>query len=179
MLHSFAPRSSRYVSCAVWCRQEFGRSALFFSHHAYEIYIAVADVFTRKCRSAIMRRVRSTRNASTEQRLMILLHAHRLRGWRRSVRLTGSPDFVWRKQRVALFVDGCFWHGCPKHGHVPRSRLEYWIPKLQRNKRRDRAVTKMLREHGWVVVRIWECQLTHRHSLRVAANIKRVLEARA
>src|SRR5437773_1816894 len=112
----------------------------------------MVDVFTRKHRSAIMQRVRSTGNESTEERLAKLLREHGLKGWRRRHTLMGSPDFVWREEQVVLFVDGCFWHGCPKHGHVPRSRRQYWIPKLKRNRRRDRVVSRTLRSAGWTVV---------------------------
>lgn len=136
----------------------------------------MADVFKRKDRSAIMRRVKSAGNESTEQRLTTLLREHSLTGWRRRPALKGSPDFVWRKQRVALFVDGCFWHGCPRHGHMPRSHLEYWIPKLKRNKRRDRLVSSTLRMAGWTVIRVWECDLTRRRAAHTIARIKRTLQ---
>jgi len=95
------------------------------------------DVFTSELRSAIMVRVRSQGNASTEQRVVRLLRANGLTGWRRGTKVMGSPDLVWRRERVALFVDGCFWHGCPRHGETPRSRVAYWTAKLARNARRD------------------------------------------
>ena len=79
------------------------------------------DVFTSELRSAIMARVRSQGNASTEQRVVRLLRANGLTGWRRGTKVMGSPDLVWRRERVALFVDGCFWHGCPRHDETPRS----------------------------------------------------------
>lgn len=134
----------------------------------------MADVFTPQRRSAIMALVRSNSNASTEQRLVRLFRNHRITGWRRRARLPGSPDFIFRVAKVAIFVDGCFWHGCPQHGHLPRSRLDYWQPKLARNARRDRAVNRTLRAAGWRVIRIWECAL---NAKRQANTIRRILRA--
>ena len=139
-------------------------------HHA-----RMVDVFTPQRRSAIMALVRSTGNASTEQRLVRLLRAHGLTGWRRGAALSGLPDFVWRPERVALFVDGCFWHGCPRHGHTPRSRVTYWTAKLARNAKRDRKVSRALRASGWTVLRIWECALARSRVGRTMARIARAL----
>lgn len=133
----------------------------------------MADVFTIGRRSAIMALVRSTGNASTEQRLIGLFRAHGITGWRRGARLPGKPDFVFRSEKVAVFVDGCFWHGCPRHGHTPSSRLEYWAPKLARNAKRDRSVARELRARGWTVLRVWECALTRQRSKRTVLRILR------
>jgi DNA mismatch endonuclease (patch repair protein) len=73
-------------------------------------------------------------------------------GRRRGIR----PDVAFPSQRVAVFVDGCFWHGCADHGHVPAANAAYWKPKLERNVARDRSVDEGLRTAGWRVVRIWE-----------------------
>ena len=70
------------------------------------------------------------------------------------------PDFVFRKQRTAIFVDGCFWHGCPKHATKPANNRAFWKKKLAGNKTRDRVVNRTLRRSGWRVVRIWEHQLS-------------------
>ena len=145
--------------------------ALRVLHHAR----IMADVFTPQRRSEIMALVRSTGNASTEQRLVCLLRAHGLTGWRRGAPLPGSPDFVWRRERVALFADGCFWHGCPRHGHTPRSRVAYWAAKLARNAQRDRAVSRALRASGWTVLRIWECALSRSRAGHTIARIARAL----
>jgi DNA mismatch endonuclease (patch repair protein) len=135
----------------------------------------MADVFTPQRRSAIMGLVRSTGNASTEQRLVRLLRAERITGWRRAARLVGSPDFVWHRKRVAVFVDGCFWHGCPLHGHTPRSRVAYWASKLARNKSRDRIVAMTMRQRGWRVLRIWEHELSRKNEPRLLLRIRRAL----
>lgn len=66
------------------------------------------------------------------------------------------PDIVFSRPRLAVFVDGCFWHCCPEHGRVPRSNAEYWRQKLNQNSRRDQLVNERLNEAGWTVLRIWE-----------------------
>jgi len=71
-------------------------------------------------------------------------------------RLTGRPDFAFVRSRVAVFIDGCFWHGCPKHRVWPQTRATFWKKKLERNVQRDRVVNRELAEQGWLVVRIWE-----------------------
>jgi DNA mismatch endonuclease (patch repair protein) len=69
------------------------------------------------------------------------------------------PDFVFRTQRLAVFVDGCFWHGCPRHATWPRQNAKFWREKILRNRTRDRLVTRTLRAHGWTVLRLWEHEL--------------------
>jgi DNA mismatch endonuclease (patch repair protein) len=69
------------------------------------------------------------------------------------------PDFVFKQVRLALFVDGCFWHGCPKHATKPKNNRAFWRRKLSSNKQRDQIVIQMLRRAGWRVIRIWECAL--------------------
>jgi len=103
-----------------------------------------------------MAQVKSSGNKSTEQRLISALKVSKITGWRRAYPLFGNPDFVFPKQRVAVFVDGLFWHGHPTKCRIPRTNKQYWIKKIQRNKVRDRYVTKTLREKGWAVLRIWE-----------------------
>lgn len=95
-----------------------------------------------------------------EVRLRSLLHRSGFR-FRKDFKLSfegGSvrPDVVFTRQRVVVFLDGCFWHRCPEHGHSPRSNTEYWQPKLQRNVERDRRIDARLAQVGWHVVRIWE-----------------------
>lgn len=66
------------------------------------------------------------------------------------------PDIVFTQSRLAVFVDGCFWHGCPDHGSSPRANADYWVPKLARNKQRDVEADRLLRLAGWSVLRVWE-----------------------
>lgn len=105
--------------------------------------------------------IRGSGNRDTELALIKLMRFSGITGWRRNSKLFGKPDFVFRKQRVAVFVDGCFWHGCPKpkHAPIPKTRSEWWKAKLDRNKLRDKEVNRQLRGEGWRVIRIWECDL--------------------
>lgn len=114
------------------------------------------DSFSRQKRSWIMSQVKSVGNRSTEARLVDLLRKHGVTGWRRRYPLDGKPDFVFPKARVAVFVDGCFWHGHPTKCRMPKAHRAYWEQKIARNVVRDRLVTRSLREKGWKVVRIWE-----------------------
>jgi DNA mismatch endonuclease (patch repair protein) len=135
----------------------------------------VADTLTVKERSERMARVHSHGNHSTELRLMLLFRTHGIVGWRRHIPLIGNPDFVFRKARVAVFVDGCFWHGCPRHARVPKSRVDFWLTKLAKNAERDRVVSRMLRSKGWKVIRIWECELSQATAWRAVAKIVRAI----
>ncbi len=128
----------------------------------------MADDRTAQQRSETMRRVKS-RGTSCEKAVGAEL---RRRGMRLSKRkLPGSPDFVvvappgGRRMGVAVFVDGCFWHGCPTHCRVPKTNRPYWVRKIARNCARDKAADRALRTMGWRPVRIWE------HSVR--ASVKR------
>jgi DNA mismatch endonuclease (patch repair protein) len=138
------------------------------------------DVFSRQKRSEVMSRIRASGNRDTELRLIKIFRAARIVGWRRNAKLFGKPDFVFPKQRVAVFVDGCFWHrhpGC-KFAYTPKSRAEFWLRKFDNNIARDKLVTRTLRRAGWKIVRIWECDLVLRRSNRVASTIKRTVTSR-
>jgi DNA mismatch endonuclease (patch repair protein) len=126
-------------------------------------------------RSKIMASICGRGNKATELRMMALFRAHGITGWRRGARLFGKPDFVFRRERVAVFVDGCFWHACPRHGTMPVGNRAFWQAKLARNAARDREVTRTLRQAGWRVVRVWECALTQARSARTAARLARAL----
>jgi DNA mismatch endonuclease, patch repair protein len=119
----------------------------------------MADVFSKQKRSQVMSAIRSKGNKDTELKLVMILRAHAIKGWRRHRPLRGNPDFIVPKHRLALFVDGCFWHGCKKHGRQPSSDQDYWLTKFRRNKIRDMEVTLYLRKNGWSVVRVWEHEL--------------------
>ena len=85
------------------------------------------------------------------------------------------PDFVFSKSRTAIFVDGCFWHGCPKHETKPRNNRAFWQRKFLRNKQRDALVTCTLRKAGWRVLRIWEHELARKNEARLLRRIQREL----
>jgi len=127
-------------------------------------------------RSWNMSQIRSVGNQSTEQRLVGLLRAWGIRGWRRHAAVFGKPDFVFWKFKLAVFVDGCFWHSCPRCSWKPKTNQLYWNDKLARNRERDRSVSATLKQRGWRVLRIWE------HSLAKPAQVHkrliRVLEER-
>jgi DNA mismatch endonuclease (patch repair protein) len=109
-----------------------------------------------------MSRIRSRGNSSTEVALMAVMRKAGIFGWRRKSKLCGKPDFVFTRFRTAVFVDGCYWHGCRKCGLGSKSNNEYWGPKIAGNMSRDRRNTRALRADGWKVVRIWEHDLkTH------------------
>jgi DNA mismatch endonuclease (patch repair protein) len=163
----------------------------------------MADVFTKAKRSEVMSRIRGRGNKGTELALMKVFRAHRITGWRRqkvlivrssrrkeahsedprskSVRaslprlLRVRVDFIFPKLKVTVFVDGCFWHGCPKHSSLPARNRPFWRRKLTANKRRDLLVTRTLRRRGWRVLRIWEHELVRKNEMRLVSRVQRAL----
>ena len=109
------------------------------------------------------KRMRSNRRSDTKPEISLrsLLHQSGLR-FRKDypIRLADGKavhaDIAFTRPRLAVFVDGCFWHGCPEHGTTPKSNQEYWVPKLKQNVQRDRTVDSRLRAAGWRVLRFWE-----------------------
>src|SRR5262245_35438514 len=115
------------------------------------------DTVSQLVRSATMRAVKSQGVKSTERRLRAAMVSRRLKGWRMyASELPGKPDFVFLKERLAVFVDGCFWHGCPKCYRRPHSNQKYWDGKVTYNIERDRRNRARLKRDGWRVIRIWE-----------------------
>src|SRR6185369_18063696 len=114
------------------------------------------DKFDSETRSRVMSRIKSTGTKTTERRVRAALVAAGKRGWLvgNKMKLPGSPDFVFPKTKTALFVDGCFWHGCPRCYTSPKTRRVFWAKKVERNKRRDRLVFRILKNMNWRVVRI-------------------------
>src|SRR5579872_6447209 len=109
------------------------------------------DVFTKAKRSEVMSRIRGRGNKETEIALARLLRRHKITGWRRHHAIMGRPDFIFIKLRLAVFVDGCFWHGCPRHATKPKNNAAFWQRKLQSNRARDVKVNRELRRLGWRV----------------------------
>ena len=115
------------------------------------------DRVTKETRSKIMSKIRSRGNKTTERRLRAYLVRYGIRGWKmHDSSLPGTPDFVFPAEKVAVFVDGCFWHGCPKCAKRPKSNQRFWDEKVENNVRRDRRVHRKRRRRGWSVIRIWE-----------------------
>jgi len=138
----------------------------------------MADVFPPAQRSRIMAAVRSKGNRSTELALAAAFRASHVIGWRRQYPIAGKPDFAFPRARLAVFVDGCFWHGCPRCGSIPASNRPYWKAKIARNIQRDRAQARALRLRGWGVVRIWEHDLRGAALQRVVKRVKTALARR-
>jgi len=165
----------------------------------------MADVLSKQKRSEVMSRIRSRGNKATELALARLLRANKITGWRRHMKiqvtsgkwqvtrkarmsvsspatrhlsLSVRPDFVFLKSRTALFVDGCFWHGCPRHGTQPRGNAAFWRKKISGNQSRDRLVNRTLRRSGWRVLRIWEHELAMKNLSRLLRRIQGALARR-
>jgi len=132
------------------------------------------DVFTKAKRSAVMARIRSHGNRATEMVMIKWFRAHGVTGWRRHQPVFGKPDFIFRAARVALFVDGCFWHGCPRHCRMPAGNALFWRKKLRRNRERDLLVNRTLRRGGWRVLRVWEHELARKNETRLRRRLQRV-----
>ena len=152
------------------------------------------DRLTKAERSAVMSRIRARGNERTELTLARLFRAAGLKGWRRhlTLRLKGlrretttasdgtrflpqvRPDFTFPAAKLALFVDGYFWHGCPRCYRSPKTRSRFWRAKVERNQERDHFQTRALRHRGWHVLRVRECALSAR---RAEATMRRIARA--
>jgi len=139
-------------------------------------------------RSRIMASVRSRGNASTELAMIKALRSHGVIGWRRHLRLilgadpargwdrsTVRPDFAFPRNKLAVFVDGDFWHGHPRNFRQPKANEMYWKAKIEANRKRDLQVTTRLRMKGWKVLRVWESALRSNPDV-CAVHIARLLE---
>jgi DNA mismatch endonuclease (patch repair protein) len=136
----------------------------------------MSDVFSPEKRSQVMRRVRG-RDTRPERKVRSLLTRMGLRYRLHRRDLPGSPDVVFAKKRVALFVHGCFWHGhdCARGARTPKTNADYWIRKIGRNRDRDAEVQRRLAESGWRALVVWECEL--RDEARLAERLAAELEA--
>lgn len=135
-----------------------------------------SDVFSKQKRSEVMSRIRGRGNKDTEVAMAKVFRANGITGWRRHFPILGKPDFAFPKLKLAVFVDGCFWHGCPEHATRPKGNSAFWAAKLDANKARDRKVNRELRAKGWKVLRIWEHELT---KSRQGATAQRAMRALA
>ena len=128
-------------------------------------------------RKEIMSSIRGKGNKTTELKLLALLKENRVAGWRRHFAILGKPDFAFPKQKLAVFVDGCFWHGCPRCYQQPKRNTKFWKNKILVNKARDKRVSRALRSGGWSVCRIWECDLRNFPASAIA-KVQRMLKRR-
>jgi DNA mismatch endonuclease (patch repair protein) len=122
-----------------------------------------------------MSKVRSRGNKSTELRLIALFRKNGIIGWKRSYSVKGNPDFVFLKKKVAIFVDGCFWHGHDCRNTRPKNNEEYWRKKRLRNMARDQKIADLFKTRGWTVLRIWECELRKENLPGTLEDVLRVL----
>ena len=155
----------------------------------------MADVFDPAKRSEVMARIRSKGNRSTELAVVQAFRSAHVTGWRRHLAITCSskpsstsastakqkvvrfrPDFTFRAARLAIFVDGCFWHACPLHSRLPENNRAFWESKLHANVARDQKAARLLRSAGWSVLRVWEHELKDPESFvtRVQRRLKRL-----
>ena len=134
------------------------------------------DSVSKEKRSELMSHIRSRCNKSTELRLIALFRDNQIKGWRRNSKIFGKPDFVFPKYKLCVFVDGCFWHGCKlcQTNRQPKSNRKYWMTKIERNRNRDKEVSKTLRNNGYSVIRIRECQLKKSPSRQISRIINAI-----
>lgn len=142
----------------------------------------MVDVFDKDKRSQIMQKVKSQCNKSTELKLISIFPANGIRGWRRHYPDKGHLDFVFLKEKMAVWVDGYIWRGHDCRNTRPLDHQEYWQKKHERNIKRDQKVTAVFDARGWVVLRIWKCELKRKYikellkRLQLALNNERLSE---
>lgn len=119
----------------------------------------MSDLYSKNKRSEIMRTIRSSGNKSTEIKLIEIFSDLGIKGWRRHYKVKGHPDFVFIKERIAIFVDGCFWHGHDCRNTKPNNNSDFWEKKQENNRKHDIDITERFQHRNWTVIRIWECEL--------------------
>jgi DNA mismatch endonuclease (patch repair protein) len=123
-----------------------------------------------------MKAIRDRRNKSTEMRFRAMLVRAPIRGWQlRPSGLPGKPDFLFPEHRLVVFLDGCYWHGCPRCGHIPGVNRPYWSAKIERNRARDKRNTRLLKEAGYAILRLWEHELREEQA-RCLSRLRALLE---
>jgi len=135
----------------------------------------MSDVYDKATRSEVMKKVRAKGNKSTELKLIKIFQEQSIHGWKRSYQVKGHPDFVFLDKRVAIFVDGCFWHGHDCRNTRPQENREYWKSKRERNIAHDLVVTASFEKRGWIVIRIWECELKKKNQFILFEKLKPIL----
>jgi len=115
----------------------------------------MVDVLNLAQRSYNMSRIRG-KNTSPEIKIRKMLFSEGIRGYRIHYNLPGKPDIVFIKKKIAIFIDGCFWHKCPICFKAPETRKKFWLEKINKNVERDLEINELLKNMGWKVIRIWE-----------------------
>lgn len=134
--------------------------------------IRMADVFDARKRSEIMSKVHSKNNRSTELMLIQFFKENNIVGWKRNYPVKGHPDFVFLDKKIAIFVDGCFWHGHDCRNTRPSDNADYWTKKRERNMKHDKEITALFERRGWIVIRIWECELKKKNREKLILRLK-------
>ncbi len=125
----------------------------------------MTDVLTKKQRSYNMSMIRG-KNTQPEIILRKAVLGAGIRGYRLNYKLPGKPDIVFPKNKIAIFIDGCFWHKCPKCFIKPETNKKFWDNKIDSNVKRDRFVNVELREKGWKIIRIWEHEINNQKLIK-------------
>ena len=131
----------------------------------------MADVFPKEKRSNVMARVKASGNKTTELKLIEYFSANNITGWRRGYKVKGHPDFVFLDRKIAIFVDGCFWHGHDCRNTRPADNADYWNKKREKNIQHDKEITALFERRGWTVIRIWECELKKKNQAFLDSKI--------
>ena len=118
----------------------------------------MSDTVSKKRRSEIMSKVKS-KDSKIEIEFRKALWRKGFRYSKNSPKYFGKPDLILKKYKTAVFIDSCFWHGCKKHCRIPTTKKDYWIPKIEKNKQRDKKVNRHYRKIGWKIIRIWEHEI--------------------
>lgn len=132
-------------------------------------------MFDKAKRSEIMSAVHSKQNKSTELKLIKIFKEFGIKGWQRNYKVKGHPDFVFLNKKIAIFVDGCFWHGHDCRNTRPADNQEYWQKKRERNIAHDKAITALFESRGWTVIRIWECELQKKNKSKLYIKLKPIV----
>lgn len=133
------------------------------------------DIFTKNRRSEIMKFVKSNKNKSTELELIKIFKEYSIKGWKRGYPVEGKPDFVFLDRKIAVFVDGCFWHGHDCRNVTPKDNSNYWDLKRIKNKERDEKVNLKFLKRNWIILRIWECELKKKNREKLLKKIEILL----
>lgn len=135
------------------------------------------DVLTKKQRSYNMSQIKA-KNTNPEIYIKNILRRNNVKGFSLHGSLLGKPDIIFRKKKIALFMDGCFWHKCPECFIEPRTRRKFWLKKITQNVIRDKKINKELKKRGWKVIRIWEHEIkAEGYPIKIARIIKALLKS--
>jgi DNA mismatch endonuclease, patch repair protein len=134
----------------------------------------MTDVLTHEQRKFNMSRIMG-KNTGPEVKLRKLMSTTGIRGYRIHYNLPGKPDIVFTKKKIAIFIDGCFWHKCPVCFQEPETRKSFWMKKINSNVNRDKKVNEQLKEEGWSVMRFWEHDV-RKNPDEIVKKISEILE---